>query len=652
LQVLIFRVNILSGFITVKNHIKEILTKYWGYSHFRELQEDIILSVIEGNDTLALMPTGGGKSICFQVPALAKEGICIVVSPLISLIKDQVEALKRRGIPAVSIISGMRRSEIDITLDNCIYGNIKFLYVTPERLATDLFLVRLQKMKVNLLAIDEAHCISQWGYDFRPAYLQIAEIRKVIPSVPVLALTATATPEVRLDICDKLLFKKENVFTKSFARKNLSYVVFDEEDKFGRLLKILEKVPGSAIVYVRNRRKTKDIADFLIKKKIKADYYHAGLEAMVRHVVQERWMKEEVRVIVATNAFGMGIDKNNVRVVVHFDLPDSPEAYFQESGRAGRDEQHSYAVLLYNQSDIISLKQGVEQSFPEVAEIKRVYRAVANYYQVPVGSGKGVSYNFDLIQFANAYNLKPIHVHHCLKILELQGLLSITDSIDMHSRVRIIVKHDDLYEFQVRNPMLDHIIKTVLRSYEGVFDNYIELHEKELSIRCGIREEELKENLNHLEQLKIVNYIPANDTPQLVLMTERLDERDISIDRQHLAERKERQVGRIRSIINYVSTKSQCRSQMLLHYFGEEDSQRCGVCDYCLRRNKLGVSELEFSNAYTQVKSLLAHNPLELEEVIHHIHDLHEDKSTKVIEWLIDNDKIRFASGNLLEWIE
>jgi ATP-dependent DNA helicase RecQ len=636
----------------VKNLVQQILIKHWGFTKFRDLQEEIILSVMNGDDALALMPTGGGKSICFQVPALAKEGLCIVVSPLISLIKDQVEALKKRSIPAVAIISGMRRNEMDIALDNCIYGNVKFLYVTPERLSTELFLSRLQKMKVNLLAVDEAHCISQWGYDFRPAYLKIAELRKVIPQTPILALTATATKEVRKDICRKLLFKKENIFKKSFERKNLSYVVFHEENKLSRLLNILSKVPGSAIVYVRNRRKTKEISDFLHKNKVKSEYYHAGLNSEARNVVQENWMQEKVRVIVATNAFGMGIDKKNVCCVIHFDLPDSPEAYFQEAGRAGRDEDKAYAVLLYNQSDILSLQETIEKSFPEVQVVKRVYSSLANYYQVPVGASRGTSYDFDINQFSATYNMKPVNVHHCLKILELQGLVNVTDSIDMHSRIHILVNNNELYEFQVRNPVLDHVLKTILRSYTGVFENYVEINEKEIATRSGISVEELLKHLELLNGLKVISYIPADDSPQLVFVTERLDDRNVHIDRQHLAERKERQVKRIAAMVDYVTKTTRCRSQMLLQYFGEDTEHRCGVCDYCLQRNKLGISDLEFTTVYTQVKALLLHSQLQLSEVVHNIHDLREDKSTKVIEWLIDNKKIRFAEGNLLEWVE
>ncbi|MEO8087007.1 MAG: ATP-dependent DNA helicase RecQ, partial [Bacteroidota bacterium] len=391
----------------MKTRIKEILTTYWGHSNFRPLQEDIILSVLEGKDTLALMPTGGGKSVCFQVPAMVNEGVCIVISPLISLIKDQVEALKSKGIPAVAIMSGMKRNEIEIALDNAAFGKTKFLYVTPERLATELFRERVQNMKVNLLAVDEAHCISQWGYDFRPPYLKIAEIRELIPGTPVLALTATATPEVQRDIQEKLNFKTENIFRKSFERKNLAYVVFHEEDKMQKLLNIISNVKGTGVIYVRNRKKTKETAEYLQKQKIKASYYHAGLNAEIRSTVQDDWMKEKVRVIVATNAFGMGIDKGNVRFVVHLDLPESPEAYFQEAGRAGRDEEKAYAVLLYNQSDIEDLTSRAQLSFPETKEVLRVYTALANYYQLPVGSGKGVSYDFDMDHFSRSYKMLP-----------------------------------------------------------------------------------------------------------------------------------------------------------------------------------------------------------------------------------------------------
>jgi ATP-dependent DNA helicase RecQ len=634
----------------VKNRIREILTTHWGHSTFRPLQEDIIMSVLEGRDTLALMPTGGGKSVCFQVPALVNEGVCIVVSPLISLIKDQVEALKKKGIPAVAIMSGMKRHEIEIALDNAAYGKTKFLYVTPERLATELFRNRVQNMKVNLLAVDEAHCISQWGYDFRPPYLQIADVRELIPATPVLALTATATPEVQEDIQQKLRFKAENIFRKSFERKNLSYVVFHEEDKMQKLLNIISNVKGTGVIYVRNRKKTKEIASYLQKQGIKASYYHAGLNAAIRSTVQEDWMKEKVRVIVATNAFGMGIDKGNVRFVVHLDLPESPEAYFQEAGRAGRDEEKAYAVLLYNQSDIEELTYRAQLSFPEIKEVLRIYTALANYYQLPVGSGKGVSYDFDIDHFCKSYKLLPSAIHHCLKVLEMQGLIALSDSIDFHARLHFTAKYDELYDFQVRNPRFDHLIKTILRSHEGVFDDYVQVNETLLSQRAEITKEELAESLRQLDKLQMLSYVPATDAPQLTFTEERLDERDVRIDRQNLAVRKERFMKRVRAMIQYTTKTARCRSQMLLEYFGEKKDQRCGVCDYCLRRNKLGVSDFEFETIQSQVKMTLVTHSLELDELVNHIKESKQDKSIKVIEWLIDNERITYAEGNLLKW--
>ena len=634
----------------MKNKIKEILTTYWGHSNFRPLQEDIILSVLEGNDVLALMPTGGGKSICFQVPGLVNEGVCIVISPLISLINDQVEALKKKGIPAASIMSGMKRHEIEIALGNAAYGKTKFLYVTPERLTTELFRNSIKDMKVNLLAVDEAHCISQWGYDFRPSYLQIAEIRDLIPSTPVLALTATATPEVQDDIQARLKFRKENIFRKSFERKNLGYVVFHEEDKLKKLLNIISNVKGTGVIYVRNRKKTKDISDFLQKQKVKSAYYHAGLHAEIRNTVQDDWMKEKVRIMVATNAFGMGIDKGNVRFVVHMDLPESPEAYFQEAGRAGRDEEKAYAVLLYNQADIEELMYRAKLSFPETKEVLRTYVALCNYYQLPVGSGKGVSYDFNIDHFSGSYKMVPSTVHHCIKILEMQGLVAFSNSIDMHSRLHIEYKYDELYDFQVRNTRFDHLIKTILRSHEGVFDDFIQINEQLLSQRAGISKEELITTMQQLDKLKVLSYVPASDIPQLTFTEQRLDERDVHIDRMHLAERKERFMKRVRAMISYASNINKCRSQMLLEYFGEKKDQRCGVCDYCLKRNKLDISDFEFETIESQIKMTLVDHTLELNELVNHIKEAKQEKSLKVIEWLIDNERISYAKGNMLKW--
>ena len=633
------------------NLIQQILTRYWGYSSFRSLQQDIILSVMEGNDTLALMPTGGGKSICFQVPALAKDGICLVVSPLIALMKDQVEHLRAKGIPAVAIVSGMSKNEIDIALDNCIYGKEKFLYLSPERLSSDIFLARLQKMKINLIAIDEAHCISQWGYDFRPSYLKIAEVRNQLPGVPILALTASATSEVQDDIQQKLAFKSPKVFRKSFERKNISYMVLHEEDKLQRMLNIMRKIQGTGIVYVRTRKKTREIAAFLQRNSVIASFYHAGLSASERAKIQEQWMSGKVRVVVSTNAFGMGIDKSNVRFVVHLDIPDSLEAYYQEAGRAGRDEQKAYAVLLYNESDIVDSERRLEMSFPEVQSIRHTYQALANYYQLPVGSGKGVSFDFDLSAFCANYNLQVAETFNCLKVLEMQGLIAVTESSDLHARLRVTANAQQLYEFQVKNTRFDHFVKVILRSYEGLFDDYVMIKESEIANRAGITLEECISLLKQLSQLRIFNYIESKDTPEITFTEERLDLKDLHIDRENLADRKKRYLFRQKAMLNYASSTDKCRSVLLLNYFGEESRSRCGVCDICLQRNKIGVSDLEFESISEKIKHFLSKGNAPLEDVVSTIQDFREDQALKVIEWMIDNSRIKYARGNELEWI-
>ncbi len=636
----------------IEQNIQQVLTKYWGFNAFRPLQKEIIVSVMQGNDTLALLPTGGGKSICFQVPAMAQEGICIVVSPLIALMKDQVENLHKKNIPAVSIISGMNRHEIDIALDNCVYGKEKFLYVSPERLSSEIFIERIKKMKVNLIAIDEAHCISQWGYDFRPAYLKIAEVREILPGVPVLALTATATASVEEDIQKRLNFPVNNVFRKSFERKNLSYVVLYEEDKLKRLLNIVNKIKGCGIVYARTRKKTRELSEFLVRNKISAEYYHAGLSSQVRSSVQGNWMKEKTRIVVATNAFGMGIDKSNVRFVVHIDSPESLEAYYQEAGRAGRDEDKSYAILLYNQSDRAEIEHRFETTFPEVSKIKNVYQALSNFLKLPVGSGRGISFDFELGEFCNSYGFNSQEAFNSLKIIELQGLISLNDSVGMQSRIHFTYRADDLYEFQVKNPGYDHFIKVILRTYEGIFDDYVLIHEEEIGRKANISKTEVVRLLDILTGLKIVSYLPANDTPQLTFLEERLDNRDFIIDREFLADRKTRYMERARAFMNYAESKHKCRSQMLVAYFGETDTLRCGICDFCLERNKADVSDLEFDNIHQEVKKLLLKKSIGLHELVEHINPSQENKTLRVIEWLIDNEQIYYSEGNLLKWKE
>ncbi len=632
----------------MKNKIQQILNQYWGHSTFRPLQEDIILSILDGKDTLALLPTGGGKSICFQVPALAKDGICIVISPLIALMKDQVSNLRKKGVPAVSIVSGMSKNEIDIALDNCIYGKEKFLYISPERLTSEIFIERLKQMNVNLLAIDEAHCISQWGYDFRPSYLKIASIRSHLPNVPVLALTATATKNVELDIQEKLEFKNANVFKKSFERKNLAYIVLYEEDKLGRLLKIANNVQGIGVVYVRTRKRTKEIADFLKRNKISAEAYNAGISSADRSKVQDNWMKEKTRIVVATNAFGMGIDKGNVRFVVHVDSPESLEAYYQEAGRAGRDEEKAYGILLFNTNDRAELEQRIDQTFPEISKIKSVYQALGNFFQLPVDSGRGVNFDFDLYQFCNNYNFNMSETYSCLKILELQGLIAMNDSVALQSRIHFTVRANDLYEFQVKNPRFDNFIKVILRLYESVFDEYININESEIALRATMTIDEAKSMLIALQNLHILTYIPFTDKPQLTYTEARLDQKNLLIDKENLIERKNRFIERARSFLHYAETENRCRSQMLVAYFGEINTERCGVCDYCLERNKTGVSDMEFNEISLRIKHLLKEDSIDLPDLIAKLRPAAEDSTLKVIEWMVDNEQIYYLEGEKL----
>jgi ATP-dependent DNA helicase RecQ len=625
---------------------QQILLKYWGFSSFRPLQEDIVNSIIEGNDTLALLPTGGGKSICFQVPALVKEGICIVVSPLIALMKDQVQNLKSRGIKATAIYSGMTIKEIDITLDNCIYGGTKFLYVSPERLKTELFQVRVQKMNVNMIAVDEAHCISQWGYDFRPSYMEIAEMREILPEAPIMALTATATPDVVIDIQERLKFKTPNVFQKSFARSNLSYNILFEEDKYGRLLKIANKIQGTAVVYVRNRKRTKEIADFLVKNNISADYYHAGLDPKLRDFKQLQWINNKTRIIVSTNAFGMGIDKPDVRFVVHMDLPDSIEAYFQEAGRGGRDEKTAYAVQLYSKYDITSFEENITNSFPEISQIKQVYSALGNFFQLAVGSGLDETFNFTISDFCNRNNLPALLVYHCFKFLEKEGYIIFSDAMFQPAKVQFIVGSGELYKFQIANKRFDSIIKTLLRSNSGLFDNYGNINEDTLAKRLKTTKDIFSQYLGKLHEYQIIDYIPQSNTPKITYTVERLHEKNLRISKEHYDFRKKVAFDKMKSVLEYITSTTKCRSQQLLSYFGEKNSTRCGVCDICRERNKLDMNKIEFSSISDQLKAILSKNECSTTEIVNQI-KAHENEILKVMEWLIDNGKILQIGGKL-----
>jgi len=630
--------------------IHNILVKYWGYSSFRPMQEDIIQSVLDGRDTLALLPTGGGKSICYQVPGLAMEGICVVISPLIALMKDQVENLKDRGIKAAAVHSGMHPREIDIAINNSVFGDLKFLYVSPERLKSSSFRQNLNRMNVCLLAVDEAHCISQWGYDFRPPYLNIAEVRPFINGAPVLALTATATNEVIDDIQEKLEFKEKNVLRKSFERKNLSYVVFHEEDKGGRLLKIVGNVKGSGIVYVRNRRKCREVSDFLNNNGIKATFYHAGLEARTREYRQDEWMKDKKPVIVATNAFGMGIDKPSVRFVVHFDLPDSTEAYFQEAGRAGRDGKRAYAVQLYEEADIRNAKQNLAVSFPEAEVIRSIYNAIGNYYQIPLGSGREQKFDFDLQDFSTRYRMNTANVFSALKILEKEGYILLGSELENPSKIMFSIEHNELYTFQVENPGFDPFIKLLLRSYGGIFTEFVRINEKELAKRANTTDENIRSALTKMQKMGLLIYVPSTTSPQLLMVSDRIDSKAMSFSGENYSKRKKAALKRMQSVLDYIQSSNHCRSQMLLKYFGETGAQRCGLCDVCLDRNKINVSEMEFNEILEKIKPSLKKKPQALNELLFIAKEFAEDKVINVVMWLVDNEKVDVDDRQLYSW--
>ena len=626
----------------------DILEKVWGFRQFRPLQEEIIKSVLEGRDTLALMPTGGGKSITFQVPALTLEGICIVITPLIALMRDQVEKLQKLEIKAQAIFSGMTYDEIDVALNNCIYGNYKFLYIAPERIGTDLFRARFQSMPVNMITVDEAHCISKWGYDFRPAYLKISELRGVFPEVPVLALTATATSHVVDDIQEKLLFKANHVLKQSFERKNLIYMVRQSEDKQNDLLELILKTEGSGIVYVRNRKRCKELAVFLKQHNISADYYHAGLKHEVRTLRQESWSQSKTRIIIATNAFGMGIDKADVRLIVHMDIPDSVEAYFQEAGRAGRDGMPAKSILLYGSSDKKIGDQRIKANFPEIETIKKIYQAAGNYCQVAVGGGKGLSFDFDLADFADQFRLNSYIAFSSLKILEKEGYIELTDELNNPSRVKFLLTRDDLYKFQVANARFDAFIKLILRSYTGIFTDYAAIDELMLAKRAGVEVDVVFQYLNKLATLKVIRYIPQRKTPLLIYNEERLDDKSLYISKENYRDRKERFVENLKAIQHYANA-DKCRSQVLLEYFGEKNTEPCGQCDVCRRKSEKELKEEEFKLMKEEIESITRMGPIDLTGLVNKI-PMNKEKLIQTIQWLLDNGQLKYNSENKLEW--
>ena len=632
----------------------EILQKVWGYNKFRPLQEDIIQAVLEGKDVLALLPTGGGKSICFQVPALAREGICIVVSPLIALMKDQVEQLKKRGIFATAVYSGMSKREIDITLDNCVYGQLKFLYVSPERLKTELMQERVKRMNVCLLAVDEAHCISQWGYDFRPAYFEIAEFRKLLPDVNCIALTATATEKVAADIQERLAFsKKRKLFQKSFARENLSYSVRYEENKEAKLLEILHKVPGTAIVYARSRKRCQLVAWELRKQGIAADYYHAGLTADERSYRQDGWIGNKIRVIVATNAFGMGIDKPDVRLVVHLDLPDTLEAYYQEAGRAGRDEKKAYAVLLYQTKDVEELAERAQLQFPPMEEIKRVYQALANYFKIAVGSSLLTSYDFEIDDFCKTYKLQPLTTWYCLKKLGEEGFIQLTESFFAPSKVWILLSSQELYAFQIANVALEPLIKGLLRLYGGeIFSVYTRISESALASLLKTSVIDVKRKLGMMQKMEVIEYEPQKDQPQLTFITQRYDASRLPLQQKKLEERKAIYLKKVAAVQQYVQEQHRCRTQVLLDYFNEHDYDSCGVCDVCLQKKQtFSWEEDELFRMRQQVYTALKLKPFPVDELVKSLQlkQRKEELLLQTIRLMLDEGSLRYNAGGMLE---
>lgn len=628
----------------------EVLKTYWGFDDFRSSQLDVIHSILEGNDTLVLLPTGGGKSICYQVPAMMMDGICIVISPLIALMNDQVENLKARNIKAVAITSGLTFSEQDVALDNCIYGNYKFLYLSPERLENEMVKSRLEKMTINLVAVDESHCISQWGYQFRPSYLRIASIRQTT-NAPIVALTATATKTVVEDIQEKLAFRAKHVIKSSFYRNELSYVVLNQEDKDQKIIQVLNKVKGSSIIYCKTRKETKRVHLLLKEHGISSQFYHGGLDYVERLSKQKQWVLNHIRVMVATNAFGMGIDKPDVRLVIHNHLPNNLESYYQEAGRAARDKKLGYAILICNAYDTDHLISDIEKNYPNIEDVRHVYQQLANHLGLATGSGQFSEFAFDLATFCEKYNLDYLRTFNILKLLEREELIKLNEAVNLPSRVYIKLSHADLYKFQIANKSYDDLLKMMLRSYGTLFESYTKIQESIIAKRTQLSTEEIKVRLNKLNDLEVINYIPQNSYPKLIFLKERLDVKQLNLSKESVEKRRSIEIKKANSIINYVKNQHQCRSSLLIDYFGEKNHSNCGKCDICLQRKKLNISNIEFEKISKGIQKLLSDNALTIDDIVMQLVDYREDKIIEVLQFLSDNSQIAFNTEKKLYWL-
>ena len=627
----------------------DVLIKYWGHTQFRLKQQEIIKQVIDKKDTLALLPTGGGKSICYQVPALMQEGICLVISPLIALMDDQVRFLKSKGIKSIAITSGMHYNEIDTALTNCIYGGVKFLYLSPERLQNELVQTRIKEMNINLITVDEAHCISEWGHNFRPAYRHISEIREIIPETPVLALSATATTNVIDDIQSNLNFKEHNLIQSSFLRENLSYVVDNVEDKKSRLLKLVDKIKSSVIIYVGSRKAAEELSNFLLNNNYSANYYHGGLTTKIRTERQESWTQNQTRIMVATNAFGMGIDKPDVKLVVHLDLPSTIEAYFQESGRAGRNGKQSYAFLLANKGDVKKQQDLLTLRYPSTSEIKTVYQNLANYFQLAENELPEQAISFDILNFTKRYKVSSLKVHNMLKYLEKEEHIKVSEAIHSHSKLTIKVSNAELYKFQIANKYYDNFLKLLIRSYANLFYNYVIINEQEIANRLNVTKQEVVRLLNKLVQLEIVNYSPKNNHSQITYLKARKDIEKLYLDEKKWEERKMYEQEKLYKITNYINDKDSCRSKLLLHYFGEKESNKCGKCDFCINEKRQKIKESEYKEITNKLELILKDQELTIEEICILLPSNHEQQLISIIQYLFDNDRVG-KFGNKYQW--